>query len=856
MQSTRRQFSTIVLLVSLWAGIQTASGQYTSSYQTNTISGVTSTWAGDYVVGSNTLADALVIRSNAVLSTADGYVGYLPASVSNSVTVTGAGSVWTNGFMYLGYSGGWNSMVISNAGRVVEYGQGTYVGNDTTSSSNRVLVTGTNSSWNCAGHFFMGNGGSGNSLVITNGGSVVSSGIAYLGELSVSSNNTALVTGSNSVWSSGSLLLGDNGINNKLTINRGGRVVCNYSQLGYFGSSSGNSVWVSDTNSVWDVSATAAILSVGLYGPGNSVVVTNGAQLLGYYVYLGNNSSSGNSMVVTGPGSSLAVNCYVFTGNQGSSNSFTLANGATVSDKFCYISYVAGSSNNSVLVTGTNSSWANSYSVFVGFDGVGGSLTLSNGATMSTGGAFATTHDGALGTDATSSNNRALVTGGGSALNCADNVYVGLNGPVNNLVISNGGKVIDTQGYVGSNPGSDYNSALVTGTNSVWTNRFEQYVGYSSAGNSLVVSNGGRIICTDGIIGMNSGGASNSAVVAGAGSLWTSRSNVYAGCYGSGNSLTISNAGRVNDDWGTIGFDVNSFNNQALVAGAGTIWSNSTVVFVGDYGSTNSLTIRDGGVVLGYYGLVGEEDSGNDNTVYVDSGGVWRNAELCIGDLGSHNAMFVDGGSVFVTNYMAVGFNPLYYNNLVELDNGLIAVTNQAHNAELEVYGGSFLLTGGTLIVDNLVITNAGAQFMHNGGTLIYRNLQLDPAQDTDSDGIPNGWEQAHGLDPLNPDDAALDPDKDGMSNLQEYLAGTNPTNAASCLKITSLTLTNGGVRVRWSAVGGKQYIVQTNSDLGTGFSDASPMIAAAGSGDTTTNYLDLGATISKTRFYRVRIAP
>jgi T5SS/PEP-CTERM-associated repeat protein len=321
--------------------------------------------------------------------------------------------------------------------------------------------------------------------------------------------------------------------------------------------------------------------------------------------------------------------------------------------------------------------------------------------------------------------------------------------------------------------------------------------------------------------------------------------------------LVISNGGRVIDDYGTVGYDANCFNNQALVAGAGSVWSNSTVVFVGDSGSTNSLTIRNGGLVTDYYGLVGEQESGNDNTVYVESGGVWRNQELYIGDMGSHNAMFVDGGSVFVTTYMGVGYNPIYYNNFVELDTGLITVTNQTHDAELEVYGGGFLLAGGTLIVDNLVITNDGAQFMYIGGTLIYRTLQIDPAQDTDSDGIPNGWEQAHGLDPLNPDDAEADADGDGVNNLQEYLAGTNPTNAASCFKITSLTLTNGSIRVRWSAVGGKHYVVQTNSDMGTGFSDASPVIAIPGTAEMVTNYLDPGAaTNSHTHYYRIRLAP
>ena len=39
----------------------------------------------------------------------------MPASTSNYVLVSGAGSVWSNANMYLGYSGGGNTLVVSNA---------------------------------------------------------------------------------------------------------------------------------------------------------------------------------------------------------------------------------------------------------------------------------------------------------------------------------------------------------------------------------------------------------------------------------------------------------------------------------------------------------------------------------------------------------------------------------------------------------------------------------------------------------------------------------------------------------------------------------------------------------------------
>lgn len=53
--------------------------------------------------------------------------------------------------------------------------------------------------------------------------------------------------------------------------------------------------------------------------------------------------------------------------------------------------------------------------------------------------------------------------------------------------------------------------------------------------------------------------------------------------------------------------------------------------------------------------------------------------------------------------------------------------------------------------------------------------LHTDPNDaDTDGDGIPDGWEVAHGLNPL-VDDAGNDPDDDGFTNSQEYQNGTNP---------------------------------------------------------------------------------
>ena len=58
---------------------------------------------------------------------------------------------------------------------------------------------------------------------------------------------------------------------------------------------------------------------------------------------------------------------------------------------------------------------------------------------------------------------------------------------------------------------------------------------------------------------------------------------------------------------------------------------------------------------------------------------------------------------------------------------------------------------------------------------------------DTDGDGMPDSWEEAHKLNPLDPADAAADSDGDGMSNLQEYLSATNPEDPTSRLGVDGI---------------------------------------------------------------------
>lgn len=54
-------------------------------------------------------------------------------------------------------------------------------------------------------------------------------------------------------------------------------------------------------------------------------------------------------------------------------------------------------------------------------------------------------------------------------------------------------------------------------------------------------------------------------------------------------------------------------------------------------------------------------------------------------------------------------------------------------------------------------------------------SVTIQVLPDLDRDGMPNDWELAYQLNPLNAADAVDDPDNDGLTNADEYRLGTNP---------------------------------------------------------------------------------
>ena len=122
-----------------------ARAQFTANSQTITISGVASNWMGDYFVGNTNFLDTLLVQSSGRLNDNIGYIGYATGANSNVAIISDAGSVWSNHMqLFVGDRGSGNRLVISDGGVVASVQS--YVGFGI--SRNCVLVTVSGSFWN------------------------------------------------------------------------------------------------------------------------------------------------------------------------------------------------------------------------------------------------------------------------------------------------------------------------------------------------------------------------------------------------------------------------------------------------------------------------------------------------------------------------------------------------------------------------------------------------------------------------------------------------------------------------------------------------------------------------------------
>jgi T5SS/PEP-CTERM-associated repeat protein len=349
--------------------------------------------------------------------------------------------------------------------------------------------------------------------------------------------------------------------------------------------------------------------------------------------------------------------------------------------------------SNEVRLVSPTARWLMDSSLEVGRDGAFNRLTVSNGARVTSFLCF-------VGFNSTSaSNNSVVVSGAGSIWSNTDDLVIGHLSGGNRFEVSDGGLVANGDSTVGNLVFSG-NQALITGANSVWSNR-DLTVGNTARSSQLVVSNGGLVLSRNAYLGKLAGGSNNLALVTGAGSMWSNQADLVVGVADRGNQLIITNAGTVTTSNLFVGLQAPATNSRVVVDGGTLRVTNAA--------GTGLLDVRRGTNVLDA-GLVEVNQLLVTNTAgkFELNGGTFSAGKTVI----NNGQLFRVGNGVSTAMFRPTGIGlHTFANGLTFSGNTTISMQISKNgsvltNDVLQVAGT--LTYGGTLVVSNLGPTALG----------------------------------------------------------------------------------------------------------------------------------------------------
>lgn len=401
-------------------------------------------------------------------------------------------------------------------------------------------------------------------------------------------------------------------------------------------------------------------------------------------------------------------------------------------------------------------------------------------------------------------------------------LYVGLDTNANGLVSIVGGQLLLTNTLPSAIGVNGYGEMDIS-SGQVQTVANFLFVGSSIGSQGTLSLLGGNLVASPYarlVVGMETG-AVGVVSVTGGNLIMTNSLITLVGCDGSGEldllgGTNIVGAVEVGGDSGsqgtlTVGGGVNTLQSGLCVGSSlgatGTVWltggqiiATNLATSIGSWGS-GVVTVSNGSwvgnaMLLGVHGFV--------LTITNNLGSLTAAGQT------SYGAVNVDAGSMTLYTKLVIGNCLTGGVGVVNVAGGSLYVTNAAHNAFIDVRSGQLIFTGGTLQVDELVMTNSCGSFLHTGGTLVAGSVVLDPNSFRIVSVTPQGndilvtWLMAPGI----------------TNALQAAAGGNNGSY-----------VTNGFTDI---------FVVTNNSTVGS-----------------LTNYLDVGAaTNSPARYYRARLAP
>jgi T5SS/PEP-CTERM-associated repeat protein len=611
------------------------------------------------------------------------------------------------GNLMVGTSNSFTLLVLTNGATVTNTGFG-IIGNNATATSNSVIVTSLGSTWQCLNGLIVGAQGSFNDLLL-NGG-IITNEYCYVGNDFNSSNNSITVTGAGSYFASHQgIVVGAPGSYHQFTLSNGGKVWVGTgdSDAGRGTASHHNLITVTGAGSEWKGQGE---IFIGNGGRSNQLVVADGGRMENLHF---RTTGRGNSVLITDPGSLFTNFLASF---QESFNQLTISNGAMMAGWATL--FVGGSTSNVLAVCGSGSLCTNVQDFVL--SGTFSQVWVVNGGTVAD-------MSGYIGGNGYAppprpTNNTFTVNDPGSLWLNQSNLWIGLQGGFNQLVVSNGGMVVSENGYLGGVYGnSRSNTAIITGGGSSWVNHSELQVGNVDAYQQLLIANGGSVSASNLYLGFGFNSVSNSVRLDDGSLMITSPS--LSSTTDVRRGTIVINSGLFETDFLNVANGVSSqieFNGGVLRT-RGTALTNGLPFVVGDGSSSASLELLNNGTHSFADGLI------------ISSNGLLQGNGTVIGDVslpvgaavspGPSIAQLAINGSLLLTNGSST---------FIELDAG--AQTNDNFT------GLTSVTYAGTLVLTNLAgtLTNGSAFRLFSAGTYAGAFDDIAPS----SPGVGLKWNQ------------------------------------------------------------------------------------------------------------------
>jgi T5SS/PEP-CTERM-associated repeat protein len=362
-----------------------------------------------------------------------------------------------------------------------------------------------------------------------------------------------------------------------------------------------------------------------------------------------------------------------------------------------------------ITIDNVTSNWSGGI-YCVGSNSYGDVLVIQNSGVLTNVGTLS------IGQLASDSNNVLIVDGNGSRVINAGYQYVGNAGKNNQMVITNGAKVVvgtavPYTSTVGAG-GVTGNVVVVTGPNSLWDVRILSVGAAGSAnGNQVRISNGGTVIAreTGYPSSIGTDGNSNTLVVSDSGSFLYAYYTLCVGRgsagpqYSFGNLLSITNDGTVSLP-GSGGLIIGTSSNAGNVVriDGGNLWvTNSTGQQYIDVRSGGTLTINSGKVIADKLYLT----NANASSLQFNGGSLAVSSTVA-----SNGTSFVVGNGSAAAMLSLVGGTHSFSNGLVIAPNASLALGGTNAIRQVTINGNVTWQTGGALDLDFIGTTNDYAQ--------------------------------------------------------------------------------------------------------------------------------------------------